>query len=71
MTKQERRLIALALLTARPPVIPGTRVIPDDTARKVWYDCVTGVADVCCRGEGDAQDRRNAQFFFDTAGVPE
>lgn len=71
MTKTERQRLALALLKARPPVMPGTNAIVDDTARRVWYACCTEIADVCCRGEGADKDRINADLFFTIAGVPD
>jgi hypothetical protein len=58
----QETLLAQALLKARPPVIPGTRVILDDTARNTWYKCVTEIASAI--GVTD-------QWFFDTCGVPD
>lgn len=69
-TEKTRSAIAKALLDARPPTIPGTNVILDPMARSAWYDCVTKVADVMCRGEGEALDRFNAYHFFNECGVP-
>jgi hypothetical protein len=70
-TAEQQTEVAKALLSARPPTIPGTRVVADNVSRTVWYDTVTKVADVCCRGSGQAQDAIDAARFFDNAGVPD
>lgn len=65
MTRRERQQIALALYRARPPVVPGTRVIPDDRQRMVWYNSVLEVAKIV------APTLKAKQEFFDMAGVPD
>lgn len=70
MTKTEVQRLALALLKARPPVIPGSNVIVDERARKTWYDCVTAVAEVC-EFPNTKAGKLAAHTFFNVAGVPE
>lgn len=65
MTRRERQQIALALYRARPPVIPGTRVIPDDRQRMVWYNTVVEIAKTV------APTLKQRGEFFDLAGVPD
>jgi len=67
--KTEHQRVALALLKARPPVLPGTRVVLNDAQRKVWYDCVTQVA-LALGFPHTKAGRRDAKAFFDAAGVP-
>jgi hypothetical protein len=65
MTKTEQQRIALALLGARPVVLPGTRVIVDAVERAVWYRCVVTLA-VALYPDGQPP-----KWFFDAAGVSE
>lgn len=67
MTRKDYPALAAALRRARPPTLPGTNVVVSETARRVWYRCVSEVAEVC--GEGNAAF--DAQRFFDDCGVPE
>lgn len=64
MTRKDYLALAHALRKARPPVIAGTNVIPDDKSRKIWYDTVTEIAKVCDRG-----GRFDAKMFFNNAGA--
>lgn len=61
MTKTQR-LVAIALLQARPTVIPGTRVIADDVARNTWYSAVSHVGAVMFNGPIPSE-------WYDVAGV--
>lgn len=67
MTKTEKQRLALALLHARPEVLPGTNVVVSDIARKTWYAAVTQVALVAF--PEDKND--DPSWFFDLAGVPQ
>jgi hypothetical protein len=67
MTRKHFRALAEALRACRPDVIPGTNVIPDDTARKVWYQACSEVSKVCAR----ENSLFNASKFFDACGVPD
>lgn len=61
----DQRKAAEEMLTARPPVIEGTRVVPDDAARLDWYNKVfTRMHELALT---DAQ----AAEFCDVAGVPD
>jgi hypothetical protein len=61
----EQRSEAQKLRAERPPVIPGTNVIPDDGQRSVWYDKVFETMKALgLRG-------REIGEFCDIAGVPE
>jgi hypothetical protein len=67
MSKLTAEQIAAAqgLLENRPPVLPGTRVILDDAARKQWYDNVTATM------ERLGLDQDDVNQFCDLAGVPD
>ncbi len=67
MTRKDYITLADALKEARPAVLPKTNVILDDTARKVWFDCVSEVAAVLARDNS----RFDRTRFFDRAGVPD
>lgn len=69
MTKTEKQKLALALLHARPAVVPGTNTIIDDVQRKLWYACVTQIALVAFPDNGNPSNA-DPSWFFDTAGVP-
>jgi hypothetical protein len=60
---EQRRLVALGLLKARPMVVPNTNAIINDTERGVWYNCVTEVAMAL------AMTPKEGKEFFDNAGV--
>lgn len=57
---------ALHCLSIRPPVIEGTRVIPDDTARLQWFDSVMEAM----KAQG-IKGMRDITEFCDLAGVPD
>lgn len=64
LTKTQRNA-ARSLFICRPRVLEGTRVIPDDKARKEWYDKVNDVMTSCNVKPVDVER------FCDIAGVPD
>ncbi len=65
MLTEQQHKTARELRTERPPVIDGTNVIPQDGARKRWYDKVI----VAMREGGVASV--DVWDFCDIAGVPD
>ena len=65
MLNDAQREAARALLAARPTVLPGTKVIQDDSARSTWYRKVNLVM---AEHKVAAKD---VPEFCDIAGVPD
>jgi hypothetical protein len=59
---------ARRLLARRPPVLPGTRVIVEEAARRAWYARVT---DTMRQVKVDLAAPADVAAFCDLAGVPD
>ena len=64
MLSKIKRNIAQSLLICRPSVIPGTRAIIDETARRNWH---TKVCETMKREK--IVDQNDVKEFCDIAGV--
>lgn len=62
---QVQEKAAADLLALRPPVLPGSNVVPDPEARLAWYRTVTKVLEAV-----EVQGYDACQAFCDLAGVP-
>jgi len=64
MLTDKQKIEASRLAAIRPPVVPGTRYIPNDSERESFYamvnDAMKGI-----------KDFRDVQTFCDIAGVPD
>ena len=63
---QQQIAEAKRLLEQRPPVLTGTRVVPDATQRSAWYTLVTSTMQMLKITNGRAVNQ-----FCDLAGVPD
>lgn len=66
MLNEKQRAAAVALLAARPEVVPGTRAIINAHECRAWYDEVTRAMGT----EGVITDE-DVNEFCNTAGVPD
>lgn len=66
MLTANQKALAADLLTIRPAVLPGTRVVASELKRASWYRIVGAVAATCGLHGGE-----NTKEFMDLAGVPD
>lgn len=66
MLTTDQKLAARQLLAQRPLVIPGTRAIPNETARREWFDSVFAEMRIHA-----VNTPREIKEFCDLAGVPD